>query len=65
MTQIDFWQCIEALDEALQSDKSLNDVECQLRSISPDQCIEKLDKMMHVTGQLCRIDMRFRDVPGL
>jgi hypothetical protein len=57
----DVWQCIDALDYALQSDKSLNAVESELRATPPDQRAVKLDRMMHVVGQLCRIEIRFHD----
>ena len=63
MTKDSFWLCIEALAAALQTDQSLNDAERDLKTMLPEQRIDTLDMMMHIAGQLCRIDIRFRESP--
>jgi len=63
MTEDSFWLCVEALAAALQTDQSLNDAERDLKKMSPEQRIATLDMMMHIAGQLCRIDIRFRESP--
>jgi len=63
VTKDHFWLCVEVLAAALQTDESLNDAERDLQVMSPDERIAKLDTMMHIAGQLCRIDIRFRETP--
>ena len=67
MTRGNFWLCVEALAAALQTDESLNEAERDLQAMPPKECTAKLDTMMHIAGQLCRIDIRFREplVPSL